>query len=121
MSKNLSSPPSIQSTEDIFSLTPEFQQITSPTKKVLFSTSENVLRMISQSIDISQQKCIFSYIGESETDDERMKYFKDNSQNNTILINDIGEQIHLSDSNIHHPHSIQLCALGKISHLRGYF
>src|SRR5690625_7000884 len=69
--------------------------------------------MIRQSIDISQQKCIFSYIGESETDDERMKYFKDNSQNNTILINYIGEQIHLSDSNIHHPHSIRLGALRK--------
>lgn len=113
MSKNLSSPPSIVSEDDIFALTPEFQDPVSSAKKVLFSTSENVLRMISQSIDISQQKCIFTYIGEAATNDRRMAYFQHNNSNNTIFINYIGEQIHLSDANIHHPHTLRLGALRK--------
>lgn len=99
------------SAEDIFSLTPDFQDPASPQKKALFTTSEDVLRMISHAISLTSRKSIFSYIGEAAALDPRMTYFSERTDDNIIFINYIAEQIHLTDSNIDHPYHLRLGAL----------
>ena len=100
-----------KSIEDIFKLTPDFQDPVSPQKKALLTTSENALRMISNSISLTSDKSIFSYIGEAAALDPQMIYFSERSPDNIILINYLAEQIHLTDLNVNHPHSIRLGSL----------
>ena len=98
----------------MFDKTPIFQNLDKTIHKTTLSTSgSGVLRMISHALSTETHKSSISFIGESTISDGQFSDFTNNSQKNTLFINTLAEQIHLTPGVHQSPLNIRLGALRK--------
>lgn len=110
----LSDQKKIISENDLFELTPIFNNLSkNNTKITLTSTDQGLLRMISHSLGLRDTKYAISFIGESAGNDSQFTYFIQNSQKNILILNKLAEQSHLDNTTYESPLTIRLGALRK--------